>query len=135
MIPRHQTIFGKRGNCYAACIASILELPLEIVPNFCEHRDWQQRSKAWLAERGLGIVTISYASVFPFPDGSFPLPSGYCILSGLGPRGYRHCCVGFEDKVVFDPHPSGAGLVKPDEIEYFVILNPHYTILEPSDGR
>lgn len=42
MTPVYQTIFDdKRGNCMQACTASILDLPLESVPNFIDYRDWR----------------------------------------------------------------------------------------------
>ena len=41
MKPVDQTLFGEgRGNCLPACIASVLELPLEAVPHFVLEDDW-----------------------------------------------------------------------------------------------
>ena len=44
-----------RGNCFAACIASILELECEDVIQIQEYYDeptWNQRLVDWLNERG-----------------------------------------------------------------------------------
>ena len=61
MKPVYQTVFGKHnGNCMSACIASILELELDDVPNFCamhtvEAPMWKHCAE-WLAERGLALI-------------------------------------------------------------------------------
>lgn len=46
-----QTTFGKEGNCFAASLASVLELPLDSVPNFCVAypSDWFAKTNEWLA--------------------------------------------------------------------------------------
>ena len=63
MIPVKQTIVDKdHGDCTRACIASLLELELKEVPNFCESGDdaeaWR-RTRNFLEERGLFISTIT----------------------------------------------------------------------------
>ena len=35
-----QIIDSKNGDCLKCCVASLLELPYEKVPNFVEGRDW-----------------------------------------------------------------------------------------------
>jgi predicted subunit of tRNA(5-methylaminomethyl-2-thiouridylate) methyltransferase len=54
MKPVKQTIFGLGGNCFAASIASILELPVEEVPNFMaiETADYWTPMREWLRQRG-----------------------------------------------------------------------------------
>ena len=69
MIPVMQTEFGIfEGNCWSACIASILELPIEAVPNFCsmsKHGDnfWLKRTFQWLSERKIGMLHIQNAKL------------------------------------------------------------------------
>lgn len=71
MKPVHQTNFQRgTGNCFAACLASILEMPLEEVPNFCHEGSdadgstWLERTARWLEERGRGFVFLNYPVVF-----------------------------------------------------------------------
>lgn len=67
MIPVTQRIIsGTRGDCFSACIASILELPYEDVPRFvtdavdrgAEH-EWLRDTFAWLKPLGLTLVDIN----------------------------------------------------------------------------
>jgi len=57
--PVDMTILGRQGDCWRACIASIVEVPIEVVPHFMLDADldgggWAQARAAtdlWLAER------------------------------------------------------------------------------------
>lgn len=103
MRPVHQRILGPPdGDCFAACVASILELPLERVPNFHSLRDlpWLNRWRGWLAPANLGIVWHSSDS---------DRPPGYAIQSVPSPRfaGHGHAIVCWNGRPVHDPWPGG----------------------------
>lgn len=109
-----QTTFGHPGgNCFSACVASILELPLEDVPYFmAEPEDqWYARFETWLECRDM------YPLMQPLPDGPRGwAPSGFHILSGHSPRKpddpeALHSVVGYHGRILHDPHPSRAGLL------------------------
>ncbi len=63
-IVKHDPERGQFGDCARTCIASILDLPLESVPNFAEA--WHDTDKFWrginefLAERGLGCFSVAF---------------------------------------------------------------------------
>src|SRR4051812_28515116 len=122
MKPVYQTIFGNgkngqpSGNCFAASIASILELPVEEVPNFCAHEDFIQRLNSWLAPRGFFYLEVQVAAGLK-PEEIF-MWAGSHIISGDGPRGLRHSVVGFAGVIAHDPHPSGAGLLTQEEFGF-----------------
>lgn len=106
MKPVFQTKFGdKSGNCFAACVASILELPLETVPNVCVlGDDWFDSFIFWCGTIGYSYVELVIEHR-KMSDGQ------YCVVVGKSPRGdFKHCVVGrFEDgeiEVVHDPHPD-----------------------------
>lgn len=122
MKPVTQTIVDDgRGNCYAACIASLLDLPIDAVPNFVEAEDMHQAAWKWLAERGLRPVRMCFPSLEALQSTYFDHPGLYCVLSGESPRrkadgGKKwHAVVGFAAgygvEVVHDPHPDRTGLV------------------------
>lgn len=121
MKPVMQTTFGEeKGNCLSACIASILELPIEEVPNFCEEdrEDWWRSCWTWLYSRGYVGIEVSIQ-----PGVLSPVWHEYCILSGEGPRGCHHAVVGrakgyqgFE--YVHDPHPDGTFLKEVTEVMF-----------------
>lgn len=93
MTPVTQTLVGiERGNCLQACVASLLDLPIEQVPNFCEARqsgEWFEPFMGWLRERGWTAV------YFKPPIGSFEpyLQEVYCIAMGPSPRGFWHATI------------------------------------------
>lgn len=121
MKPVKQTILGRGGNCYAACIASLLEQSLERFPNFCSlGPDWMQKTNEWMATWfGLRIIPLRVEDVSILKD-------VYHIMSGQTERGLLHSVVGMSGKMIFDPHPSAAGLVTkyPVEHELLVPLHP-----------
>lgn len=118
---------GVRGDCFRACIASILELPIEDVPHFVaiEH-DWWGETQKWFHARGLSALWMNLSSeLCPLVHWA---DAHYCILSGKSPRGdFKHAVVGQIDpggwgfKVVHDPHPSGAGIAGDPETVMFLL--------------
>jgi hypothetical protein len=128
MVGQKQTIFGEgHGNCFATCLASILELSVEEVPNFCDvdlypgdNGEWYWAVDAWLGEHfGLSILTFGAA------ENEEWLSRGYSILSGRSPRGeFNHSVVALDGKIVWDPHPSDDGLVNKKDWIVFTVRDP-----------
>jgi hypothetical protein len=133
MKPVFQTIIdSKRGNCLSAGLASVLELPIEQVPNFiADHgEDFQKAVNDWLAPQGLAWLRIIMPREIPatpdhlgrgrHPDSGdelrfHPMPETECLATGKSPRGeWCHTVVGklvdFNFIMVHDPHPDGTGL-------------------------
>ena len=125
------------GNCWAACIASLLEVPLAEVPdeaNFWKpgmsqsqsYRPYEKAVFAWLRERGVLLVEVKLPDVF-YRGGDW---NPYCILSGPSPRNpeVQHAVIGQGATIIHDPHPSRAGLLKiegnPWWYEFVVPINP-----------
>lgn len=105
-----QTSFGTQptlpdvGNCLAACVASILELPISQVPNFSftpNGEDWyEDKLLTWLKTRGFTALFVKY-------DPELGRLGCYCVASGKSPRGdHLHAVVYKDGKVVWDPHPD-----------------------------
>jgi hypothetical protein len=100
------------GNCYAACLASIFEVPLEAVPqptpatyaNNCGGwLEYQAEIDAWL--RGRNLFEVG----FPAGDNGW-FPKGYAIAQFESPRipGLGHAVVTLDGEIVWDPHPERA---------------------------
>lgn len=116
MKPVDQTRFGEHeGNCFAACLASILELEIGDVPEMsCEGQF--EIMLAWLWERGLTAVELNFRprAQFPYVFSRFGLKgTGLAIASGKSPRGdFDHAVVVAVDhniqqvQFIHDPHPS-----------------------------
>ena len=128
MIPVDQTIFDPpTGNCFAACVASLMERPLWTVPNFVVRlsthkvfgKDWYEKFGDWVCGEGWAVVTVHAPIDVGF---GFRAPKGtLSIATGLSPRAgdfpdypnMQHCVVqdAVTGTIVHDPHPSGAGII------------------------
>ncbi len=73
MIPVYQTVPGPRGNCYAACLASILETSLDALPARVTLAAWDEP------------------------------PAGYSIASVRVRDGSIHAVVCLDGTIVHDP--------------------------------
>lgn len=119
MRPVDQTTFGvPGGNCFTACVASLLELPIDEVPYFMADDDWFPGFQQWLKRWGLWAVGFAWDEKWR--------PDGLCILSGVTvrhPTGL-HSVVARGDAIVHDPHPSRAGLVTRTDVILLVPFDP-----------
>lgn len=121
MRPVDQTRFGAgEGDCFAACLASLLELSIEQVPNFCadtsgEDTEWFTHVRAWL--RGFRLTAVCMHG----PPHPRQLADTFSIVCGSSARGLRHATIWLGSSLVHDPHPSRAGLV---EVEDTTVLVP-----------
>lgn len=105
---------GQVGDCWRCCVAAVLGLAAEEVPHFLLAKDanLDPDTQRWLNARGSVLV---YATTLYFPryhgEDWVPLP---VIACGPSPRSTRlhqhHAVVMLDDQVVYDPHPSEAGL-------------------------
>lgn len=126
MIPVFQTMSlanDGQGNCFNACVASILERSLrDVAAIYPRDPRWHSAWDEWFAAQGLMI----------FHHGPKSPPRGYSIASGysarLFPEGHEkageripHACVAFDGVVVHDPFPIPASF---DRIGLFSTLIP-----------
>lgn len=125
MKPVDQTTFGEEGNCFAACVASILELPIEEVPNFCvayPHDTWFEEFNRWLEPRGLACVSMQ-ADVVDVEAFCASAPRIPLIVDGRSPRGRRHGVVYVDGKLAHDPHPSRDGIIENTIRKFWLLLS------------
>lgn len=120
MRPVDQTIFDSpHGNCFQACVASVLEFELEAVPHFCDGKNprWLLDLEEWLLPLGLAPLLIQ-------AKGCPALDTTYALAGGPAERGVKHSVVVCGFDVVHDPHPFRAGLVEVDDYLFFVKVKP-----------
>lgn len=143
MIPVLQTRHGLGGNCLAACLASIFEVPLESIPELAPPEcfvDWaiQPRLRnSWLAERGLAYLEIDVDRQ-AFQWTQHAIPPGPCLFAmqsstpEVRERGYGHYVVGdvrptehgrVDYVVLHDPTGKPAVDYKLTAVGFFVPLN------------
>lgn len=119
----HAPEVGQYGDCQRAVIASLLDLPRSEVPHFLqdaagEAGAYWEGIQAFCRKHGYAYLTVPArsGSAFYGDDGDV-----FHEISGPSPRGNGvfHAVVGCNGAVVFDPHPSRAGLTgDPAEWEY-----------------
>lgn len=116
MKPVFQTKFKsekQNGNCLAAAIASILELPLTLVPQFEEHFSepclWQDSWFHFLA--GYGIFARQHQIDQRWKSPYFAI--GKSPRSIGSPWPFDHVVIYQKGQLIHDPHPSGNGVIKP----------------------
>lgn len=93
------------GNCFAACLASLLDIPLWMVPPFEDmfaRDDWRQRVTQWLARQQLTMTRTEDHQVEAMPE--------FYIANGKSARGVYHAVIYGGGQLVHDPHPSNDGI-------------------------
>jgi hypothetical protein len=120
MTPVDQVRDFEWGDCLQACLASVLDLKLNDVPDFIKiyGPKWFTELCVWLGKRGKYAIYVSTANSLI----SYVYPQNlYWIGVGDGPRGVRHAVVCLHNEVVHDPHTSRGGL---EEIEDALVIVP-----------
>ena len=117
ILPRlvKQDKFGEEGNCLTACIASIFDLELGDIPNFCEPDPdyaWFEKLNIWLSKRGLFYLEATFKR--NELDELFLDNKVIHIITGRSPRSATllHAVVGLNGRMIFDPHPADLGLLE-----------------------
>lgn len=106
MKPVTQTVRGLLGNCFAACVASVTELPLEVLPNHFTNEDgdvaprWLDEWNEFLKPYGLGMI---------WADAMFcRTPAGYSIAEmEVKDHNSNHAVVCLDGEIVHDPLGEG----------------------------
>ena len=128
----------QRGNCLSAVVASLIEVPLNTVPNFVQNNvdhegdptwDWWNCMLDFVKESGF---EMRYLRIENDDRSTFPPPSEgeFYAVSGISPRNSKiyHIVIYQDGKMVHDPHPSQAGLVEITDLY-------HWTIIKPGEGN
>lgn len=128
MKPVDQTRIGVGGNCFQAVLASLLEVPLEAVPDFCNiypEETWYEQCEGWLVALHRKVYVTLAADNEAICRAYMPLfQSGICYLAA-GPsasNGLSHVVIYQNGRLVHDPNPSRAGLAKVDTWEFVLNL-------------
>ena len=124
MIPIMQTICDfENGDCFRACVASILELPIEKIPNFMGNGPnfFDENIRKWGDENKIRMIDIQFHDE---ENRDKSLKDCYIIASGKSPRNndFMHSIVWFNGKIIHDPHPDKNGIVGNPEIFTLFIL-------------
>lgn len=96
------------GNCVSACVATLLSVPMSVVPNFRDLRHGSALALTWLRRQGLWLR--------PYDVGETPM--GYVIANVVSQKfpGSLHATVAHDGVVVWDPSPTASERVLPYDI-------------------
>ena len=142
MTPVFQTIIDKgRGNCMSAAVASILDLPLEEVPNWVTrafdegqpHRHYVYM-REWLESKGLHLVRVNYKhfgdwrslvgayAIASVPSQRFEHTTHAVIVTWTKLESGAH-----QISIVHDPNPSNApyDLDKVEPVDIYFVVPKH----------
>ena len=113
MTPVFQTRFGKpHGNCFAACVVSLIGGLLEDFPDLSDLAEDTQEANT---ERRTRIESYVEKQGHKIGRWVGPMPVGVHVIAvGEGPRGLRHACVYLDGMLAHDPSPAGGGLKEVD---------------------
>jgi len=132
----YQTTFGgvnapdeEKGNCWQACVASLLEIPLEEAFDCRPYWDqgdgkWFDDFNAWLKDYGLACIAFDHTEEKPLPASPF---LGYHLgefKSATLKNGETHICVIHNGDVVHDPNPRAERVGDALGLYLFVPLDP-----------
>lgn len=112
------------GDCFRTCVASILELPVENVPNVNtsnqNSEEFWELNNAWAMSKGFKYVTIYLEK-----HNWIIIADILCIAIAQSPRrDDQYHAVVWCNGIIHDPHPSNAFLAKsPTEFTLLVPLN------------
>jgi hypothetical protein len=125
---------GKKGDCWRCAISCVMDYPACRMPHFLEEalsggRSMDALSQQWLNQKGWWLVTSADPLYCPrnFDDHIIPMPlvcSGPTVRSKK--EGECHACVYVNDRLIYDPHPSGAGLLAKTDYALVLPMAPHW---------
>lgn len=110
------------GDCFRACIASILEVPIDAVPHFVLLGSrWSKVMNGYLEALSKDIEWVKGTP----PDGVWAIATVKSPRFLDGQRELLHSVIWRDGKVVHDPHPSRASMnATTDDITDYYMLTP-----------
>jgi len=118
----------KDDDCWRACLASILNLDYEDVPEFWgigeneNGEDWVERTQEFLRSYGYGYIEI----ILGDPSHKSFYCQGYHFIIGASKLipGVKHAVVGKDGEIVFDPGTrEGSGIIPGTEQYAFITIH------------
>ncbi len=148
MRPTCMTKFGvdengvDQGNCLTACVASLLEVDIDTLPDFsAKGKDWHRFTVEYLRSRGLSSVFIPIEMIR-----NLIVFDCQCICIYNTHSAEHHAVIGswnsewdeenqswsFVVATEFDPHPEGVMVTSPHAV--FLVMGPISSAAAPG-GR
>jgi hypothetical protein len=123
MKPIMQTKFGKEeGNCFQASVASLFELKLDEVPDFCNiYRDdeehWFREFVLWLGQWRMSAIMIDTDKTDLKTRPNYQ--DCFLLVGAARVDGVEHSIIYYNGDLVHDPNPNSGKLKIRDVILIF----------------
>lgn len=128
MKPVFQTTTGPGGDCFRACVASMLGLSLKDVVHFnmLFGEQWLAFARTFVGRHNHDLLVVQWT---PFlKDWLASSVNTYSIVSGHNAAGRLHAVVYKGDELVHDPAPEPQPFVgEPVDVMFFVTRDPEGT--------
>jgi hypothetical protein len=121
---RHKPDAGITGDCFRACIASLLDLSIDNVPHFYDGTndgpqtpEQTEAIRSWFAARDMILIETAWSMTVEeaLAFSAERWPGLHIVMGGRSPRGVNHVVIIRNGKMVHDPHPDEAGIVGPTD--------------------
>ena len=124
MTPQNQDRFGDKGNCMQACLASLLDIPLQEAPdvmNTPEGERWEVWLNAQLKPLGYAYIELVFGTN-ETQLGFFEATDLYHLVLGTSPRdpARSHAVIARNRVLVFDPHPDNTGVLSVEAFGFLI---------------
>lgn len=120
-------IYGQ-GNCFQACVATVLQIPLEEAFNHASYADdeWLPEFNKWLEQYGLGCIFVEMSQEKPASTTAIKgINIAECMSKTLY-HGERHAVVICDNFELFhDPNPNAKEQGEIQGVYIFVPLEPY----------
>lgn len=116
---------ARENDCFRACVASMLELPIEAVPHFIEQPSWPHCVNEWFDSLGWPLRLIGISPALPILE---YLNDAFVIVSGLGYDLVPHAVIYRRGGLVHDPSSEPLGLFTIETAWLFTVLDPSFSI-------
>lgn len=125
---------GKTGDCWRCCVAAVLGLPAETVPHFADGQVSFSavlcNTQSWLSARGWVMIDVPPGEITFHGNGGDIITPPPVIQVGPTVRSRsaanKHAVVMIGDDVVYDPHPSEAGLLAVTQSQLLLPIHFRY---------
>lgn len=114
----------------ATCVANLLEMNVDEVPNFAAEQHWWLSFSEWLNTKGFSAILVDMRLKGMWSYSNAHVANAHCIAIGESPQGaFDHAVIGkmcgLEEpgkqwELIHDPHPDGTGLAS--DPKYFIFL-------------
>jgi len=121
------TLLERRGNCFQACVAMALQIPLEEAfdHTFIEDDQWFGEFNKWLAQYGLGCIFLETSEEKPATCSEFLGIHIAELRSDTLYNGILHAVVMRGGDLLYDPLPNAQEQGKCQGVYIFVPLEAY----------